>query len=245
MQTAPEKEPARANLTSIINLRALLAEKFPQPPARHGGVFPVELGGKESDSGEPGNPDGSGKPNAGLELRRGAVTEVAGSPGSGALFLESLLESARAAQAMMALVDGSGGFEPASAGFGPGQPGPLLWVRCGNVPAALKAADLLLRDGNLPLVALDLQMNPAAELRRIPPHTWYRFQRILEPSEAAFVVLTPGPMVGGAAERLLLRNRWSLRAMHRRRAELRRELAAEPVRRRRFGPLTVVERRIA
>jgi hypothetical protein len=40
----------------------------------------------------------------------------------------------------------------------------LLWVRCGEPRAALKAVDLLLHDGNLRLLVLDLQLTPYSVL---------------------------------------------------------------------------------
>ena len=207
------------NTAMIASLRAVLAEKFPQPTAKAGGVIETGL--------------------PGVELRRGVVTEVSGSPGSGALFLDSLIGSATASGMMVALVDGAGSFDPTETQAG----SRLLWVLCREAQPAIKAADLLLRDGNLPLVALDLQMNPAIELRRIPATTWYRFQRILEQSTAVFTVLTPKPMVSSAAERIDLRNRWSLSAMRQRRTELRRRLEAECIHRRVLAPEP--ERKIA
>ena len=205
--------------TKIADLRALLAEKFPQPPVKTGGAMPTGV--------------------PGVELRRGVVTEVSGSPGSGALFIEALIDSSAAEGMMSALVDGVGGFDPMRIRTG----AHLLWVMCKQAQQALKVADLLLRDGNLPLVMLDLQMNPAEELRRIPSSAWYRFQRILEQSTAVFTVLTPKPMVSSAAERIELRNRWTLRAMRRRREELRRDLEAACVHRRVLAP--EMERKIA
>lgn len=198
MQTVAHENGTKEG--KITELRALLAEKFPQQTVRASGVLSVAT--------ETGLP----------ELRRGVVTEVSGSIGSGALFLETLIASAQAAGTLVALVDGSGGFDPAQMGLRLAR---LLWVLCKDASTAIKAADLLLRDGNLPLVVLDLQMNPAKDLRRIPATTWYRFQRIIEPSSATFVVLTARPMVSSAAERFALHNHWTLSAMQQRRTELR------------------------
>jgi hypothetical protein len=189
----------------ITALRALLAEKFPPAGPKAAGVFRVD------------SPE--------VELRQGAVTEVCGSPGSGMLFLEGLIGAARAAGMMAALVDGAGGFDPAQCGRDLRH---VLWVRCAAAADAVKAADLLLRDGNIPLVLLDLQMN--TDLRQIAATTWYRFQRIVEPTASMLVVFTPRPVVSSAVERIELRNRWTLEAMRRRRAELR--LVAERVHRR-------------
>ena len=74
----------------------------------------------------------------------------------------------------------------------------------------MQAADLLLRDGNFPLVILDLVLNPVAELRKIPQSNWYRLQRLVEPAPTAFLVLTPRSMISSAQWKLALENRWTL-----------------------------------
>ena len=51
----------------------------------------------------------------------------------------------------------------------------------------MKVADLLLRDGNLPLILLDLQPVPIREVRRIPASALPRFQRLIEPTGTGFV----------------------------------------------------------
>ena len=96
----------------------------------------------------------------------------------------------------------------------------VLGVFCENAGQAVKAADLLLRDGNLPVVLLDLQAAPLRSLGGIPASTWHRFQRLVETRGTALVVMTPQPMVEAARTRIVLRGRWNLAAMRRRRAEL-------------------------
>jgi hypothetical protein len=86
----------------------------------------------------------------------------------------------------------------------------LLWIRCQNAGEAIKATDLVLRDGNLPVVLLDLALNPDAQLRKIPAPTWYRFQRIVEESAATFIVFTPRAMISPAQVRVTLRSRFAL-----------------------------------
>lgn len=194
MQTAAHDHETKEG--KITELRALLAEKFPQTAACRSGVALAA---------------GNGLP----ELRSGIVTEVTGSLGSGALFLDALIASVQRGGSLVALVDGSGSFDVTAM---QGQPGRLLWVLCGGAATAIKAADLLLRDGNLPLIVLDLQLS--RDLRRIPATTWYRFQRIIEPSSATFVVLTPHAMVASATERFELHGERTLSEMQRRRTEL-------------------------
>ncbi len=100
-------------------------------------------------------------------------------------------------------------------------------MRCPEAAQAIKAADLLVRDGNLPLLILDLQFAPAQQLRRIPASTWYRFQRILEEKKTTtLIAFTPKPMIEAATLRLQLGTArpLTLRAMRMRRADLVREL---------------------
>jgi hypothetical protein len=103
----------------------------------------------------------------------------------------------------------------------------LLWVRCRSAQEAMKATDLLLRDGNLPLVLLDLAGNPAAQFRDIPATTWYRLQRIVEQSSTVCIALTPRPMVGPAEARIFLRSRFTLDAMEQDADDLLSELKLE------------------
>ena len=74
----------------------------------------------------------------------------------------------------------------------------------------IKAGDLLLRDGNFPLVILDLVLNAPEELRKIPQTNWYRLQRLVELAPAACLVLTRYAMVASAQLKLVLENSWNL-----------------------------------
>lgn len=98
-------------------------------------------------------------------------------------------------------------------------------MQCADAAQAVKATDLLLRDGNLAVVLLDFQASPAAELRRIPANTWHRFQRLTEESSMALVVLTRQPMVEAAQVRIASAGNWTLAAQRQARSEL---LAALP-----------------
>src|SRR5205823_848149 len=103
----------------------------------------------------------------------------------------------------------------------------VLWMRCKEIAQTAKATDLLLRDGSLPLLIVDLQMMPARELRKVPASTWHRFQRILEPSASTCcIALTARPSVEAARTRIALEAPcFSLRAMRMRRRELTSRLA--------------------
>ena len=123
-------------------------------------------------------------------------------------------ESVRLADKMsvpkpVALIDGCDSFDPQP--LGNACLSHLLWVRCDKAFEAIKAADLLLRDGNFPLVIVDLVLNPRAELRKIPQTSWYRLQRLVEPTSAVCLVLTRQSMVGSAQLKIVLDNLWTLK----------------------------------
>ncbi len=184
-------------------LRAKLAADFPSRRVVEVGRVPTGVAALD---------DGGGG------LLRGAVSEFAGSLGCGSLFLQAVLEATRMAGCAVGLVDGGGTFEPED--WDADLLRRLLWVVAMEERPALKAADLLLRDGNLPVVVLDLQGLPERELRKIPVSAWHRFQRVAEGTETVFVVVTPRPMVEGARERMTAGPRWGLDVMGRLRGEL-------------------------
>ena len=77
----------------------------------------------------------------------------------------------------------------------------------------MKAADLLLRDGNFPLLIVDLVLNAPDELRKIPQTNWYRLQRLVEVLPTACLVLTRYEMVSSAQLKLVLENSWNLQIL--------------------------------
>jgi RecA/RadA recombinase len=107
----------------------------------------------------------------------------------------------------IALIDGTDSFDPEPLGNACLRH--LLWVRCRQAIEAVKAADLLLRDGNFPVVILDLVLNTGNALK-IPQTHWYRLQRLVEATSTAFLVLTRRGIVSSAQLKLVLENTWSL-----------------------------------
>jgi hypothetical protein len=181
----------------IIHLRQLLAERFPQISAAVDQRFPT---------GVPAMDDVTGG-----GLPKSAIIELTSpnlSAGS-ALFTHALLQNAHQRGFFLALVDGRDSFDPQTAG--PTALRNLLWIRCTAAAEAVKAADFLLRDGNFPLVVLDLVLNPAEELRKIPQSNWYRLQRLVEAAPTAFLVLTRQSIISSAQLKLSLANAWHLR----------------------------------
>ena len=180
----------------VIDLRQLLAERFPQTFAPS--VDQLATGLSALD-----RPLGGGLP-------KNAITELSSpnlSAGS-ALLIHALLRNASRAGYFLALVDGRDSFDPQSAANA--QLHHLLWLRCSKAFEAVQAADLLLRDGNFPLVVLDLVLNAPEELRKIPQTNWYRLQRLVEAAPVAFLVLTRISIISSAQLKLTLDNAWSL-----------------------------------
>lgn len=204
--------------TNIIELRQLLAERFPGLRTRADDL---------SATRHPAWPTGLPQVDT-LHggLPKGALVEiVAERRGSGsALLMTALIHRALTENKFVAVIDGQDSLDVTQLGEDLSR---LLWVRCHSTDEALKSTDLILRDGNLPLVLLDLATNPAVQLRKIPATTWYRFQRLIEQTSAICVVMTPRVIVAPAQIRITLRSRFSLKTLEREPQELLRELKME------------------
>lgn len=182
--------------SSIVDLRKLLAERFPQSfVPRHARL---STGIAALDQITEGG------------LLKSAITEITSphvSAGSGSL-IHALLDNAQRSRSFLALIDGRDSFDATAAGQA--RLRHLLWVRCHHANEAVKATDLLLRDGNFPLVVLDLVLNAPEELRRIPQTSWYRLQRLVEVTAVALLVLTRRSVISSAQLKLGLENEWRL-----------------------------------
>jgi hypothetical protein len=181
----------------IIDLRKLLAERFPHVALTTATRWYTGL--PFLDEGIGGG------------LPRGAITELISpqtSAGSASL-IHALIHCAYRDNYFLALIDGRDSFDPS--GVENARLQHLLWVRCSKASEAIKAADLLLRDGNFPLVIVDLVLNAPEELRKIPQTNWYRLQRLIEVVPTACLVLTRYEMVSSAQLKLLLENSWDIR----------------------------------
>lgn len=176
----------------IVELRKLLEEKFPQSSAPK--VRSLATGLAALDDQE--------------ALRLGALTEVRGTLSGASLLLASFLGVLEREKSYGALID-RGSFDPGSFSA----LSRLLWVRCGSAMELLKATDLLLRDGNLPLVIADLRR------ANVPPQTWRRFHRLVEQKSTALVVLASHP-VEGASVRIFVEGVYHLDALVRERTDL-------------------------
>jgi hypothetical protein len=185
-----------ATSAAIIDLRKALAERFPQRSQPAPTVLPTGIPFLNQIT-------GGGFP-------KSAITELISpraSAGSASL-IHALLKSAEQDRHFIALIDGSDSFDPESANNSALRH--LLWVRCRKAFDAVKAADLLLRDGNFPLVIVDLVLNEPAELRKIPQTSWYRLQRLAEAVPTACLIINRQTLVSSAQLKIVLENSWTL-----------------------------------
>ena len=196
------------NDAKIIELRQWLAERLPRarlgaaPPRTAPDTVPTGLGPVDDTL-------GGGLP-------KGAFTElVAPREGSGsAQFIHALLRHTAAAGRFLTLVDGADSLDVDA--LEPEALAHLLWIRCRSTAEALQTTDLLLRDRNIGLLVLDLKLNPAHELRRVQGTVWYRLGRLMEQQGGTVLVVTPQPLVSGAAARIVSRTRLDHRDLERR-----------------------------
>jgi len=164
----------------IIELRQILAQRYPRQTGTCASCIPT--GWPPLDT------------LLGGGLPKGAITQllIPNISSGGAVILHEIIESMQEASQYVALIDSKDCFEPAA------DHPLLLWIRCNNLLQALKATDLILRDGNLSLVILDFKENPIRELRKIPDSAWYRFQRIAEENRNSLLAITRHPIVKSA-----------------------------------------------
>ncbi len=190
----------------VIELRRHLREKF---PAAHRFGSAAHLPAPVAPESPTLHPEPLSLPPPGI------LAEItAPNPTSGlSLVFSSLLAQpdspdAPSSTRPLVLVDARDTFDPAS--FDPADCARLLWIRCRQTDDALQAADLLLRDGNLPLVVLDLASLPTRELRRIPLTAWHRLRQLAAETRTTLLALTPAAAIPCAQLRLTLTSRLSL-----------------------------------
>lgn len=137
-------------------------------------------------------------------LPRGALTEICGPVCSGrTTLLLSILTTLTARTEMCALVDARDALDPHSACAAGVELERLLWVRCGSIEQALRATDLVLHGGGFSLVALDLGDISPQIVRRVPLHSWFRLQRVIENTPTALVLLEQEPYAKTCASLVL------------------------------------------
>jgi hypothetical protein len=186
---------------AMAELRALMVERFPGgiPDWQQSGapVVPVAApvgGGRALRTGVASWDALTGG------LRLGQITEICGGLGGAGVLLDGLLARGAESGWLGGWVDVGGTLEVAD--WAQEALGRMVWVRCEGVLSAMKAVDLLLRDGNTSWVILDLQGVSRRSLGGISGSTWHRLHRLVEQRENALVVVTPEPRVEGVRVRI-------------------------------------------
>lgn len=128
----------------------------------------------------------------------------------------------------LVLVDAADAFDPES--FTGAACSKMLWVRCSSALEMLRAADLLVHDGNVPLVLLDATGLGGRELAALPASAWWRLNQTVERTGGRLVVMAPFPLVPCASLRLSLSAGLSLSDFDDSRDELVNRLHATPAR---------------
>lgn len=205
--------------SEITQLRELLKERFPeaQMGASPKGDTALQTGLQALDA---------------VGLVSGTLCEAVAetrSLGSG-LLLTKVLRGIASQNKHAVLIDGHDTFDPQSLGIDDCRH--LLWVRCLQVSDAMKVADLLLRDGNLSLVVMDLELSPLRELARIPQSSWFRLRSLVERMGATLLVITPVKLVGCAHLRLQLEHAFAIDDLEELEEDLATRLTLRVVRRR-------------
>jgi hypothetical protein len=184
----------------VAQLRTLLAERFGSASSPKQAVCQTGLPALDA-----------------LEIPVGALTEIVGMAaphkGGGLSLLLYALLRAWLAKERAVLVDGRNAFAPN--GLRQEELNRLLWLRCKNASEAIKSADLIVRDGNLPLVILLLVFNPPSEMRRIPATAWHRLQMLAEKSGSTVLIFTQESQVQCAQLRLGVGGCFPLQKLHR------------------------------
>jgi hypothetical protein len=179
-----------SSLPNILPFRELLQARFPEAQA-------IRKMGSAVLTGIP-CVDAAG-------VTPGQITEFVspcGSAGSG-LILAALMEAEEETlREQVALVDAADAFDPRA--LSPQALDRLLWLRCRQLQKAVRATDLLLRDGNIPRVLLDLQLCRERDVRQIPSQAWHRLRLLAERGGVALCVFTPFQAVPCARSRVLL-----------------------------------------
>ena len=183
-------------------LRRQLREKFPQAcgvgvdMGVGGGAAGVACGGAAAWGGR-------------LEFPAGGVTAVTWI-GEGWV-VAALLEEAEDEPGVpeLVLVDGADGFDPAS--FSARVCARLLWVRCRkSALEMLKAADWVVRDGNVPQVVVDATGLDRRELAQVPASAWWRLRQDAERTGCRLVVVAAARLVPAAGRRWRATAAWRL-----------------------------------
>ncbi|MCU0780885.1 MAG: hypothetical protein MUF04_07260, partial [Akkermansiaceae bacterium] len=206
--------PGGVSASVVAMLRRQLREKFPQAC---GDAVAMGTGGGAAGAAVGGQVAGAW--GGQLEFPAGVLTEVTG-VGAGWV-VAVLLEEAENEPGVpeLVLVDGADGFDPAS--FSARVCARLLWVRCRKSALEMvKAADWVVRDGNVPQVVVDATGLDRRELAQVPASAWWRLRQGAERSGCRLVVVAAARLVPAAGRRWRTTAAWGLDDLTANRREL-------------------------
>ncbi len=152
------------------------------------------------------------------------LSEISSSPegSSGlSLIIASLLESQASPEVPLALVDYRSSCDVQ--GLGP-LCERLLWIRCKTPQEAIQCTDMLLHDGNLPIIMLDLLRLPAREHSRIRPSSWHRLRQLSERHGCSLLVLNDGHRLPSTNFHCQVQAKLNLESLHHPRHQLQAQL---------------------
>jgi hypothetical protein len=155
-------------------------------------------------------------------LTQVCIPEETSSGRMGILF--PLLAQVTGRQELSALIDANDCFDAGAAESAGVKLSQLLWVRCGKkrkaapaehgkkpefrgaagrrmkpIEQAFKAADIVIQNGGLGLIVIDLGATEESLVRKIPLTTWFRFARVIEKQPTALVVFATYPAAQSCA----------------------------------------------
>ena len=141
----------------------------------------------------------------GLSLTRGTVAEIAGEPSSGKTSIVlALLAKLTTAGEVCAAVDAANGFDPVTATLAGVELDNLLWIRCGgDIEKAFISADYLVQAKGFGAIWLNLCGLSTRQLRMVPKTYWYRYRTRIKETPTLFIVTSPEPVTGSAANQAL------------------------------------------
>ena len=185
-------------LAAVEVLRRQMRERFPRAHGFGGGVG----GGNEGEERDVLNV--GGVLDVGMFAVGGISEVVAVGRCSGiSLLVAGLLEGEGLEEVggvRMVLVDGADGFDPGS--FSSEVCGRVLWVRCRGALEMVRAADVLVHDGNMRFVVLDAMGLEGRDLGGVPAAAWWRLRQVVGRTGCRLVVLVGRSVVPCASVRL-------------------------------------------
>lgn len=157
---------------------------------------------------------------------KGHLSDITGPASSGRTSVVLATMAAVTQQGgVVALVDVSDRFDPASAAAAGVDLDRLLWVRGPRISSSLtthavgelavqrglRAFDLIVRAGGFAVVAMDVADVPSRHLRTLPAATWFRLGHVLEGRDTVGLLMGSQPLgrsPGGVSLSLRARSEW-------------------------------------